>query len=318
MGRQLYDTQPTFRRVLDECDEILRPILPHPLLSAIYPGRASSGPQLLDDSAFTQPALFSIEYALCALWRSWGVEPAAVIGHSLGEYVAACVAGCFTLDEGLKLVAERGRLMQSLVSANNGAPARPGAMVAVFADAARIAEILTSHPAEVVIAAFNGPQHVVLSGEREAVDRALADIEAQGLHSERLAVTQAFHAPPIEPMLTAFEHAASRIDYHAPIIPLVSNLTGKMWPFGEPLTAAYWRRHARETVRFQDGMETLLDAGFDSFIEMGPRADPSAGLGQALPGRRTGCAWLPSLAPVRNDWRMFCSAACPQRLQSRH
>jgi len=300
MGRQLYDTQPTFRRVLDECDEILRPLLPHPLLSAIYPGSASSGPQLLDDSTFTQPALFSIEYALSALWRDWGVEPAAVIGHSLGEYVAACVAGCFTVEEGLGLVAERGRLMQSILSPSNGAPAQPGAMVAVFADAARVVEILAPHAGEVVIAALNGPQHVVISGDRFAVDRALTDIEAQGVHSERLAVAQAFHAPPIEPILGAFERAASRIDYHVPIIPLVSNLTGKMWPSGAPLTAAYWRRHARETVRFQEGIETLLDAGFDSFIEIGPRPT-LVGLGKRCRGGAQ-AAWLPSLAPDRKDW----------------
>ena len=300
MGRQLYDTQPTFRRVLDECNEILRPILPHPLLSAIFPDRASSGRQLLDDSAFTQPALFSIEYALCALWRSWGVEPAAVIGHSLGEYVAACVAGCFTLEDGLKLVAERGRLMQSLLSPGNGSPARPGAMVAVFAVAERVTEILVPHSTDVAIAALNGPQHVVLSGDCDAVDRALADIEAQGLHNERLAVAQAFHAPPIEPILADFEKAALRISYHAPIIPLASNLTGKMWPSGEPLTAAYWRRHARETVRFQEGIEALLDSGFDSFIEVGPRPT-LAGLGKRCRGGAK-AAWLPSLAPATKDW----------------
>jgi amino acid adenylation domain-containing protein len=300
MGRQLYDTQPTFRRVLDECDEVLRPLLPHPLLAAIYPDRASSERPLLDDSTFTQPALFSIEYALCILWRSWGVDPAAVIGHSLGEYVAACVAGCFTVEEGLSVVAERGRLMQSISSPNNGAAAKPGAMVAVFADAARIEEILAPHTPEVVIAALNGPQHVVLSGDRDAVDRALAEIEAYGLHSERLAVAQAFHAPPIEPMLADLEQAAGRIDYRRPIIPLVSNLTGQMWPSAEPLTASYWRRHARETVRFQQGIETLLDAGFNSFIEIGPKPT-LVGLGKRCRGGAQ-AAWLPSLAPARKDW----------------
>ncbi len=137
MGRQLYETQPAFHRILDQCNEILRPLLHHSLLSAIYPDRASSAQPLLDDAAFTQSALFSIEYALCALWRSWGAEPAAVLGHSLGEYAAACAAGCFTLEEGLALVAERGRLMQSLISPNGGSrPDDRALMAAVFADPA--------------------------------------------------------------------------------------------------------------------------------------------------------------------------------------
>ena len=305
MARQLYDTQPTFRRVLNECAEILRPILPHPLLSAIYPDRANSGPQLLDDAAFTQTALFSIEYALCTLWRSWGVEPAAVIGHSLGEYVAACIAGCFTVKEGLELVAERGRLMQSILT-DNGSLAKPGAMVAVFADPERVAEILVPHAAQVSIAALNGPHHVVISGDHDAVNRALADIEARGLHSERLPVTQSFHAPPIEPMLDAFELAASRVAYQFPRLPLVSNLTGRMWADGEMPTAAYWRRHARETVLFQDGIETLLDTGFDSFIEMGPQPT-LLGLGKRCHGGAQ-ATWLPSLAQGKNDWEVLLAS----------
>lgn len=308
MGRQLYETQPTFRRILDECDEILRPTLPHSLLSAIYPESARSGGALLDDAAFTQSALFSIEYALCRLWRSFGVEPAAVIGHSLGEYGAACIAGCFSLEEGLALVAERGRLMQALVPSDGGAAAKQGAMVAVFADATRVAAVLAAHADQVTIAALNGPQHVVLSGDRSAVDRVLVDIEAQGFHSERLPVAQAFHAPPIEPMLDALEKAASRIEYHQPRITFVSNLTGKMWSSSEALTARYWRRHARETVRFQEGIETLLDAGFDSFIEIGPRPT-LLGLGKRC---RSGeqATWLASMAPAKTDWGVLLGSVC--------
>ena len=294
MGRELYETLPAFRRTLDECDEILRPVLSRSLLSALYadtPGRP-----LLEDAAITQTAIFSIEYALCTLWRSWGIEPAAVMGHSLGEYVAACVAGCFSLVEGLGLVAERGRLMQALLLEEN---AKPGAMAAVFADPARLAAILAPHPA-VAIAALNGPANVVISGEGDAVARAVADFEAAGVHSERLPVAQAFHAPPIEPMLSQLERAAARIGHKTPLIPLVSNLTGRMLVSGELLDASYWRRHARETVRFHEGIETLLNTGVDTFIEIGPRPI-LLGLGKRC-GAGTEATWLPSLAEGKRDW----------------
>jgi glutamate-1-semialdehyde-2,1-aminomutase len=291
MGRQLYETQPTFRRTLDECDEILRPLLKRSLVEAIY---RDAGGSALDDAACAQTALFSIEYALSVLWRSWGVEPVAVMGHSLGEYVAACVAGCFSLEEGLRLVAERGRLMQALV-----AESAPGEMVAVFADTARVEAVIGMH-AQVAIAALNGPEHVVISGPRDAVARAVADFAAQGIHTEQLPVTQAFHAPPIEPMLPALQAAAAKIDYRAPKVMLVSNLTGRaMRPLEAP-DPVYWRRHAREAVRFHEGMAALRAAGIDVFVEMGPRPTLLA-LGKRCAGDSP-AAWLPSLAPGRKDW----------------
>jgi amino acid adenylation domain-containing protein len=299
MGRQLYETQPTFRRSLDECDEILRPLLPQPLLSAIYSGGDTSR-SLLDDAAYTQPALFSIEYALSALWRSWGVEPAAVMGHSLGEYAAACAAGCFSLEEGLRLVAERGRLMQAILSSQNGTAAKAGDMVAIFTDPERVEEFLAPYAAQVAIAALNGPEHVVISGASDAVARALASIEAAGVHTERLPVAQAFHAPPIEPVLAALEAAAARVNYRPPYIPLVSNLTGQILPSGEAPNAAYWRRHARETVRFREGIETLRDSGINTFIEIGPQP-VLLGLGKRC-ARDARTAWLPSLVRGKKDW----------------
>ena len=151
---QLYDTQPTFRKALDKCDEILRPYLQQPLLSVIYP--ESNGSKLLHETAYTQPALFAIEYSLFQLWKSWGIVPDAVMGHSVGEYVAACVAGVFSLEDGLKLIAERGRLIQSLP--------QDGMMAVVFAPEAKIAPLLTSHQDKVSIACVNGTNNVVISG----------------------------------------------------------------------------------------------------------------------------------------------------------
>src|SRR2546426_1226364 len=155
MGRQLYETQPTFRESLDRCEELLRPHLDRGLLSVLYPNDGQSSP--LDETAYTQPALFALEWALFELWRSWGVEPSAVMGHSVGEYVAACVAGVFSLEDGLKLVATRGRLMGSLPAG--------GAMWAVGASEARVREVLAElEAAEVSIAAVNGPEDVAISG----------------------------------------------------------------------------------------------------------------------------------------------------------
>ena len=303
MGRQLYETQPTFRRVMEECDEILRPTLSGSLLSALQGGTDRSGRNLLDDAVYLQSALFSIEYALSALWQSWGVLPAAVMGHSLGEFAAACVAGCFGLEEGLGLVAERGRLMQALRLKGDGIPEKPGQMVAVFADPGRIAALLAPHARQVAIAALNGPEHVVISGAFDAVAGVLKDFEAAGIHCERLPVTQAFHAPPIEPMLDAFERAAGRIHYRTPHLPLVLNLSGKMLPPGDTLNASYWRQHARGTVRFHEGMETLLGAGIDSFIEIGPRPI-LLGLGKRCAGQAQ-AIWLPSMNQGKDDWEVM-------------
>jgi acyl transferase domain-containing protein len=139
MGRELYETQPTFRRALARCEEILRPYLERSLVSVLYPGTGGGEPSPLGETVYTQPALFAVEYALAELWRSWGVEPAVVVGHSVGEYVAACVAGVFSLEDGLRLIAARGRLMQALPGG--------GEMVAVLADEERVAAAVAPYGA---------------------------------------------------------------------------------------------------------------------------------------------------------------------------
>ena len=154
MGRQLYETSPVFRAALDQCADVLRSHCDKPLLSVLYPKEGSDSS--LDETAYTQPALFSLEYALAELWKSWGIKPSAVLGHSVGEYVAACVAGVFGLEDGLKLIAARGRLMQALP--------RNGEMAVVFADEAEVAKVVATRADEVSIAAINGPQNVVVSG----------------------------------------------------------------------------------------------------------------------------------------------------------
>ncbi len=291
MGRQLYETQPSFRTCLEHCDEVLRTYLNTPLLSALYPPHGEAAP-LLDETAYTQPALFALEYALATLWQSWGIKPAAVIGHSVGEYVAACVAGVFSLEDGLRLVAERGRLMQQLP--------RNGEMAAVFADEARARAAIAGYAGQVSVAAVNGPANVVVSGASDAVQSLLGDLSAQGIAARRLNVSHAFHSPLIEPALDALELAVAAVTRAAPQVELVSNLTGDVATAAQLTDPAYWRRHSRETVRFADSVALLHRQGYAAFLEIGPSTTLSS-LGQrCLPDGAA--VWLPSLQKGRQNW----------------
>jgi acyl transferase domain-containing protein/cyclopropane fatty-acyl-phospholipid synthase-like methyltransferase/aryl carrier-like protein len=289
MGRRLYETQPTFRRTIDRCDEILRPVLDVPLLDAIYPDAGVSTP--LDDTAYTQPALFAVEYALAELWKSWGVEPSFVLGHSVGEYVAACVAGVFGLEDGLKLIAERGRLMSALP--------REGRMVAILADEARVVAAVAPFANDIAIAALNGPENVVISGRDEAVEKVVQAFEAEGVETRRLTVSHAFHSPLMEPARLALERTARGVSYAKPQIPLISNLTGA--PAGEEIAAPeYWISHIRKPVRFADGIVALQRQGCELFLEIGPRPVLS-GMGEACLPKGT-ATFVPSLRPGQDDW----------------
>lgn len=300
MGRQLYQTQPVFRQTLERCDEILRPYLDKPLLEVLYP---EEGLSPLDETAYTQPALFALEYALAELWKSWGITPQVVIGHSLGEYVAACVAGVFSLEEGLKLIAKRARLMQALP--------QDGEMVAVFAPHSKVQEAIQPYSQEISIATINSPENIVISGQRSAVRAAIAVLEAEGVKTQHLRVCHAFHSPLIEPMLDAFETAASQVRFQTPRLPLISNLTGKMLPSEYIPDANYWRRHTREPVRFMAGMNTLFEQGYDLFLEIGPKPILSR-IGQKCQHPAT---WLPSLAQGKEDWQVLLESLSALYLQ---
>lgn len=289
MGRQLYETQPAFRKTLERCDEILQPYLEQSLLSILYPKEGAASP--IDETIYTQPALFALEYALAMLWRSWGIEPAAVMGHSVGEYVAACVAGVFSLEDGLKLIATRGRLMQALPQG--------GEMAAVFATETPVAAAIASYADRVSIAAVNGPENIVISGAGPAIQAILDTLAAEGIKAQRLTVSHAFHSPLMEPMLNAFTATAATITYHAPQIRVISNVTGQA-SGQEIATAAYWREHVRAPVRFAAGMQTLHAQGYQWFLEIGPKPTLLS-LGQrSIPS--DGKLWLPSLRSGRVDW----------------
>ncbi len=291
MGRQLYQTQPTFRRALDRCAEILRPNLAKPLLSVIYPEEGEQSP--LDETAYTQPALFALEYAMAELWKSWGVEPAAAMGHSVGEYVAATVAGLFSLEDGLTLTAARARLMQALP--------RHGQMVAVAADERRVAAAVQPYAAEVSIAAVNGPRQVVVSGRSEAVESIVAQLRSEGVSTTPLVVSHAFHSPLMQPVLTEYERLLRAVRFGEPRFSLVSNVSGALGG-DEMATPEYWCNHILAGVRFGDSIATLVGKGYSLFLEVGPKPTLT-GLGRTCVSQDV--AWLPSLREGRDDWSVL-------------
>ena len=293
MARQLYATQPTFRRALDQCGELLRPHLDIELDALLF-GTAADR---IDQTCYAQPALVAVEYALYAMWRDWGLEPAAVMGHSLGEYTAACVAGVLTLSETLALVARRARLMQALPPG--------GSMAAVFAERELIEDRLTSFAGRLSVAAINGPQHVVVSGEEAALAELLDRLVTEQIASQRLSVSHAFHSPLVEPMLDALRAAAAEANQRAPTIDLVSNLTGQLFAADHDPTPDYWCRHARQPVQFAAGLSTLLATGVDACLELGPHP-VLANLGRRLD--RRGILWLRSLERGQDDWRVVAES----------
>jgi acyl transferase domain-containing protein/acyl-CoA synthetase (AMP-forming)/AMP-acid ligase II/SAM-dependent methyltransferase/acyl carrier protein len=290
MGRDLYETQPVFRSALERCAQLCKDYLERPLLEILYP-TVERAP--LVQAAWVQPALFAFEWALAEMWRSWGVEPNYVMGHSLGEYVAACVAGVMTLADGLRLVAERARLMQELP--------KGGMMAAVLADEARVAAALEPYQEQVTLAAVNGPQSTVISGTSEAVQAMTDTLRAQGLVVRPLEVSHAFHSPLMAPMLDKFEQVAQQLSFAEPEMPFISNVTGRVFAVGKAPDAGYWRRHIRETVRFADGINTLVEEGCGVFLELGP-ASTLIGMGKRCVPRGTG-VWLPSLKRGLVAWQ---------------
>jgi acyl transferase domain-containing protein len=295
MGQQLYDSCASFRWTLDQCDKILRAYLEHPLLDVIL-NRNGAG-VLLDQTGYTQPALFALEYALAELWRSWGVEPTIVMGHSLGEYVAACTAEVFSLEDGLKLVARRAQWMQALPTG--------GAMAAVFASEARVRQAIAPYLHNLDIAAVNAPEEVTISGAARELEAVLAQLEVSGIRSRRLRVSHAFHSPLIEPMLDEFERAANEITYRQPLVGVISNITGKLI-YGEgAFSARYWRQHARQGVRFAASIATLHDQGCDAILEVGPKP-VLIDLGQSSwPQNGRSAVWLASLRAGGGDWEQM-------------
>ena len=260
MGSELYQVEPTFRSSVDLCCELLKPHLGLDLRHVLYPSeeQVEQATQQLKQTAITQPALFVIEYALAKLWMEWGVRPQAMIGHSIGEYVAACLAGVFSLDEALMLVATRGQLMQGL-------PA--GTMLAVPLSADEVQPILGE---KLSLAAINGPSLCVVSGSTEAVAQLESQLIEKGIGVRRLHTSHAFHSEMMDPILEPFTLAVKKVNLKPPEIPYLSNVTGTWITADQATNPNYWATHLRSSVRFAEGVQLLLQEPERILLEVGP------------------------------------------------
>ena len=283
MGKDLCEACPSFREWIDSCAELLEPYLECPLLDVLWTGED------LHQTAYTQPALFAIEYSLAKVYEEWGVTPDLLIGHSIGEYVAACIAGVFSLEDALRLVAARGRLMQSLPAG--------GKMFSAATDEATVRDAIGA-VSRVSIAAVNAPQSTVLSGDGQAAEAVVEHLNQQGVKTTALKVSHAFHSPMMDPILDEFRAVAETVDFKPPDKTLISNITGGPWNDAQ-LSAEYWVEQLRGTVRFSDAMTYAESKKLQIFVEVGPRPT-LLGMGRACMGPNNR-AWLPGLKPD-SEW----------------
>ncbi|ETX03399.1 MAG: polyketide synthase [Candidatus Entotheonella factor] len=290
MGRELYQREPIFRDTVDKYAAYLEPHLGLDIREMIYPDGAQRGEaaQQLSQTSYTQPALFMIEYALAQLWRSWGIEPQAMIGHSIGEYVAACLAGVLSPEDALILVAARGRLMQEQPR---------GDMLAVPLTEEAIQPFLD---ASLSVAAINGPTQCVVSGPADAMTQLESRLSEQGIEGTRLQTSHAFHSEMMTPMLESFRATVASVTLNPPQIPYLSNLTGTWMTPGQATDPTYWAQHVRQTVRFADGLDELVKEPEWILLEVGPGTTLRT-LAQQYPGRETGQTVLASLPHARDS-----------------
>lgn len=300
MGLNLYRQEPLFRETVDRCALLLEPTLGLDLRRVLYPpdGDEDAAAVILKDTFYTQPALFTIEYALAQLWLSWGVKPAAMIGHSVGEYVAACLAGVFSLADALKIVANRGRLVSEQPS---------GAMLSVRRPAAEIEPRLRGN---VSLAASNSPKLCVVSGPHDEV-AALADqLQAEGIACKPLHTSHAFHSAMMDPVIAPFAALLADVALAAPQIPIISTVTGDWLQPEEAADPHYWARHVRAPVRFAEAVAEAWHVPERVLLEVGPRATATTLARQQLTDRAVQTA-VPSLSDTAEneaEWQALMDA----------
>ncbi|KAA0111249.1 type I polyketide synthase [Mycolicibacterium sp. P1-5] len=260
MAKELFETEPVFADTLRRCAQAVDPMLPRPLLDVLFSGERENA-ETLRHTSFAQPAIFAVEMGLARLWQSWGIEPDVVLGHSVGQYAAACVAGVFSLEDGIRLIAERGRLFGSLPDG--------GRMVAVFADPDYVERAAASFP-RVSVGAYNG-RNTVLSGPGEDLEQIVAACSEDGARCTWLETSHAFHSELLDPVLDEFEAFATQFTYAVPTRPLVCNRTGAVLTNETPINAQYWRRHSRQPVQFTESVRTVATLGCSVLMEIGPQ-----------------------------------------------
>jgi acyl transferase domain-containing protein/acyl carrier protein len=265
MGRELYQTEPTFREHIDLCSEILKPHLGFDLQSVLYPQEELAGEaaQQLKQTGIAQPALFAIAYSLAQIWMSWGVHPKAMIGHSIGEYVAATIAGVLSLKDALALIALRGQLMQQLPT---------GAMLTIHLPEEEVRNLLNTemHTTSLQIAAINGPSLCVVSGRTDDVEALRNKLVEKSVNCRRLHTSHAFHSEMMDPILESFTLAVKKGTLNPPQIPYLSNVTGTWITTSQATDPNYWAKHLRSCVRFSEGLQQLSKEPEQILLEVGP------------------------------------------------
>lgn len=299
MGRELHATEPVFGEHVDRACELLEPHLGLDLRELLFPeaSRADEAAERLVQTAITQPALFVIEYALARLWMSWGVQPESMLGHSIGEYVAAALSGVFSLEDALMLVAARGRMMQALP---------PGDMLAVSLPAAEVEPLLAG---DISLAAINEPSACVASGTTEAVTALKQRLEQRDIACRALRTSHAFHSAMMDPILQPFTELVASVPRNAPKIPFVSSMTGTWITDEEATDPAYWARHLRQPVRFADGMTSLLAEPRRVYLEVGP-GNTLTTLGTRIARRADAAKGTVFVASMRHPREDISDATC--------
>ena len=297
MGRTLYDTHPVFRKAIDQCSDLCGTLGDSYLRDVLFDTASETAAPRIDQTAYTQPALFAYAYALAELYRSWGVRPDVVLGHSVGEIAAMCVAGGLSLVDGVALAKLRGGLMQSLPAG--------GAMCAVSASEAHVAAALAGHEDAVAIAAVNAPELTVISGAGDVLADIAASLRAQGHRTRSLVVSHAFHSPLMRPMLADFRRELERFTFARPHLPIVGCVTGELAQL-EMTSPDYWVQQVSDPVRFMSAMAAIDRFGATEFVEIGPQP-VLVGMGrQCLPGGDR--SWLASARKDADAWRTLLTA----------
>ena len=297
MARELFGTEPVFAETVTRCADAVSDILPRPLLEVLFATDRESG-ETLRHTSFAQPALFAVEMGLARLWQSWGIEPDVVLGHSVGQYAAACVAGVFSLEDGARLMAERGRLFGSLPEG--------GRMVAVFADAKHVEELAAEFP-RVSVGAYNGP-NTVLSGPGEDLEQIVAKFGDEAIRCTWLETSHAFHSELLDPVLGEFESYAAQLTFTAPTLPLVCNRNGAVLTAQTPIDAQYWRRHSRQPVQFAESVRTVAALGCSVLMEIGPQPVLTGAAVQVWPEHLAAPRAIVSLRKGVGDRRQIADA----------
>jgi acyl transferase domain-containing protein/acyl-CoA synthetase (AMP-forming)/AMP-acid ligase II/pimeloyl-ACP methyl ester carboxylesterase/acyl carrier protein len=298
MGYELYQSSPTFKNTVDYCEQILTQYLEKPLTEILFD---KENEELLNQTIYTQPALFVIEYALAKLWLTWGIKPAIVMGHSVGEYVAATVAGIFSLEDALKLIAYRGKLMQKLPL--------DGGMLCLFTNLTTAKNLISQYSDKLEISAINGDSNIIISGYQTDIDKLVIEAEKQHIKTKRLAVSHGFHSFLMQPILAEFRAIAQKIDYNLPRLPIISNVTGTINNH-DIATAEHWVNHIIKPVQFSQSVEYLQQQNYQVFLEIGGKPI-LLGMAKYLLGsekENKEYFYLPSLKHDASNWQTLLTS----------